>query len=166
MRISQESAMPTKTAIERAKKDAREGKSPTTQAGEFVREVIEHVREGKHGVRSAKQAIAIGLSEARRAGVKLPPRPGNKADAAANRARKKKPSAKRARATLKALRREPHSTVSHDALARQAHASAEKRGAANRRRAAAKALRTKGSKVLQSAGRKATQTRARRQRAR
>src|SRR3954462_3853549 len=122
------SPMPEKRTVRRAQKDKREGKAPTTQAGEFVREVIEHVREGKHGVRSAKQAIAIGLSEARRAGVKLPPRPGNKADAVASRAPKKKPSAKRARATLKALRREPHSTVSHDALARQAHASAEKRG--------------------------------------
>src|SRR5262249_44956305 len=65
--------MPDKDVIERAHQDAREGKSPSTQAGEFVQEEIEHVRQGKHGAKSAKQAIAIGLSKARRAGVKLPP---------------------------------------------------------------------------------------------
>jgi len=65
--------MPEKQTLERAKKDKREGKAPSTQAGEFVREEIEHVREGKHGARSAKQAIAIGLSKARRAGIDLPP---------------------------------------------------------------------------------------------
>jgi hypothetical protein len=62
--------MPEKKTIRRAREDAREGKSPSTQAGEFVREEIEHIREGKHAARSAKQAIAIGLSEARRAGLK------------------------------------------------------------------------------------------------
>src|SRR5687768_18311736 len=65
--------MPEKETLERAKKDKREGKAASTQAGEFVREEIEHVREGKHGARSTKQAIAIGLSKARRAGVELPP---------------------------------------------------------------------------------------------
>ena len=65
--------MPEKETIEKARKDKREGKAPSTQAGEFVHEEIEHVKEGKHGARSAKQAIAIGLSKARRAGVKLPP---------------------------------------------------------------------------------------------
>jgi hypothetical protein len=65
--------MPEQAVIDRAKKDAREGKSPSTQAGEFVHEEIERVKQGKHGARSAKQAIAIGLSKARRAGVKLPP---------------------------------------------------------------------------------------------
>src|SRR5213078_2610106 len=65
--------MPEKKTIERARKAKREGKAPTTQAGEFVRETMEHIREGKHGARSTKQAIAIGLSKARRAGVKLPP---------------------------------------------------------------------------------------------
>src|SRR5690349_19928243 len=64
--------MPERETLERAREDAREGKSPSTQAGEFVREEIHHVREGKHGARSSKQAIAIGLSKARRAGVKLP----------------------------------------------------------------------------------------------
>ena len=65
--------MPEKNTLERARKDAREGKSPSTQAGEFVREEMDHIREGKHGARSTEQAIAIGLSKARRAGVKLPP---------------------------------------------------------------------------------------------
>ena len=65
--------MPEKKTLERARADAREGKAPSSQAGEFVREEMEHIREGKHGARSAKQAIAIGLSKARRAGVKLPP---------------------------------------------------------------------------------------------
>src|SRR5216110_713987 len=65
--------MPEKETLERAEEDKREGKAPSTQAGEFVREEIEHVREGKHGVRSTKQAIAIGLSKARKAGVRLPP---------------------------------------------------------------------------------------------
>jgi hypothetical protein len=65
--------MPDKRTIERAKKDKRQGKAASTQAGEFVREEMEHVREGKHGAKSQKQAIAIGLSKARRAGVKLPP---------------------------------------------------------------------------------------------
>src|ERR1700733_211104 len=69
--------MPEKETVERAREDAREGKSPSTQAGEFVREEFDHIREGKHGARSAKQAIAIGLSKARRAGVHLGlPKPG------------------------------------------------------------------------------------------
>src|SRR5207302_9311503 len=72
-------SMPEKRTIERARKDAREGKAPTTQAGEFVREEMEHIRKGKHGARSTKQAIAIGLSKARRAGVKLPPPSGGSA---------------------------------------------------------------------------------------
>src|SRR6188472_4100601 len=68
--------MPEKATLERARRDRREGKAPSTQAGEFVREEIHHVREGKHGARSTKQAIAIGLSKARRAGVALPSPPG------------------------------------------------------------------------------------------
>src|SRR2546430_11701661 len=73
--------MPEQETIERAKQDAREGKAPSTQAGEFVHEEIKHIREGKHGVRSTKQAIAIGLSKARRAGVELPPPKEGKATA-------------------------------------------------------------------------------------
>ena len=123
--------MPEKRTVERARKAKREGKAPTTQAGEFVREEIEHVREGKHGARSAKQAIAIGLSKARRAGVKLPPPKKGRTSArtrkSAQRAyrtgqsgSRRKPSAKRSRATLRALKREPRGTVSRKALARQA----------------------------------------------
>src|SRR5207302_10583616 len=116
-------AMPEKKTIERARQDKREGKAPSTQAGEFVREEIEHVREGKHGVRNTKQAIAIGLSKARRAGVKLPPPPSGKAPKPTGR---RKTSAKRSRATLGALQREGTSGASHEAISRQARASARK----------------------------------------
>ena len=133
--------MPEKQTIERARRDKRQGKAPSTQAGEFVREEIEHVREGKHGARSAKQAIAIGLSKARRAGVKLPPpRKGEtsertrKSAARAYRAgqsgRTRKPSARRSRATGKALKREGRQAASHRALARQAKSAARRRKAA------------------------------------
>ena len=107
--------MPKKQTIERVRRDKREGKSASTQAGEFVREEIEEIRAGKHGARSTKQAIAIGLSKARRAGVKLaPPKPGKTSEATRRKAQRdlekadsgKKPSAKRSRATLKALQRE------------------------------------------------------------
>lgn len=129
--------MPEKRTVARARRKARAGKAPTTQAGEFVREEIHHVREGKHGARSAKQAIAIGLSKARRAGVKLPPR-GRKVSKA-----KHPPSSRRSRAVKRALRREPHGTVSRKALGRQAHRSARRRGHASLRRAARKAARTR-----------------------
>lgn len=143
--------MPDKDTIQRAARDKREGKSPSTQAGEFVREEIEHVREGKHGARSAKQAIAIGLSKARRAGVDLPPpkKGSQKTRDSARRARAagkratKSPSAKRSRATKKALKREGHSAASPVALSRQAHAAARKRTAASRSAAARKAARTR-----------------------
>lgn len=133
--------MPEKKTLERARKARREGKSPTTQAGEFVREEIEHVREGKHGARSAKQAIAIGLSKARRAGIRLkPPRKGQasartrKSAKAAYRAgqagARRRPSAKRSRAALRRLKREPKSTVSRKALSRQAKSAARRRRSA------------------------------------
>jgi len=144
--------MPDKETLERAREDREEGKSPSTQAGEFVREEMEHVREGKHGARSTKQAIAIGLSKARRAGVKLPP-PGREKSSSATRRkaardtarakRHKKTSRRRGRATRKALRREGHSAASRKALARQARSSARKRGHAARSRAARKAARTR-----------------------
>lgn len=126
--------MPEKETIERAKEDEREGKAPSTQAGEFVREEIEHIREGKHGARSTKQAIAIGLSKARRAGVKLPPpKKGKKQtrkkaqqDLAAGR-RRRKPSPRRSHATLKALKREGRSAATKRALSRQARSVARKR---------------------------------------
>src|SRR5438309_11491638 len=96
--------MPWKTTLTRARRDKAQGKAPSTQAGEFIREEIEHIRRGKHGARSPKQAIAIGLSKARRAGVKLPPRGGTRPARAAPR----KPSARRSRAGGRALQREPH----------------------------------------------------------
>ncbi len=143
--------MPEKETIERAKKDKAEGKSPSTQAGEFVREEIEHVREGKHGARSTKQAIAIGLSKARRAGVKLPAKKGTSKETQEQAARdlrkgkspRKKVSTKRSRATLKALKREGHSAASKKALSRQARAAAAKRSAASRSRSAQKAAATR-----------------------
>ena len=130
--------MPEKETLRRAEQDKREGKSPSTQAGEFVREEMEHIREGKHGARSAKQAIAIGLSKARRAGVDLkPPKKGTasaktrksaKRDYARGHSRKKKSvSASRSRSRLKALKREPRSAASHKALSRQAKSAARKR---------------------------------------
>jgi hypothetical protein len=135
--------MPEKRTIERARKDKREGKAPSTQAGEFVREEIEHVREGKHGARSTKQAIAIGLSKARRAGVKLPAK-GKAAKKAATTTRsRKKPSAKRSRAARTALKREGHSAASKKALSRQARTAARKRSASSRSAAARKAARTR-----------------------
>jgi hypothetical protein len=131
--------MPEKKTIERAREDKREGKAPSTQAGEFVREEMEHVREGKHGVRNTKQAIAIGLSKARKAGVDLPPPPGGKAPTSTG----GKPNARRSRATTSALKREGKQGASHEALSRQAKAVARKRGPAARSRSAQKAARTR-----------------------
>lgn len=126
--------MPEKQTIERAREDAREGKAPSTQAGEFVREEIHHVREGKHGVKNAKQAIAIGLSKARKAGVKLSPPP--KGTASANKERKShrsarpaRSSAKRSRATKQALKRQGRAGASHRALSKQAKSAAKRRSA-------------------------------------
>src|SRR5438270_25772 len=121
--------MPEKETIERAKEDEREGKSPSTQAGEFVREEMHHVREGKHGARSPQQAIAIGLSKARRAGVKLGAPKGGRSnrvrkqaqrDLAKGRSGKRRVSPRRSRATENALKRESRSAASKSALARQA----------------------------------------------
>ena len=163
--------MPEKQTIERARRDKREGKSPSTQAGEFVREEVHHVREGKHGARSAKQAIAIGLSKARRAGVNLPPprkRAGGTASARGTKrasARKRpqsRPSPRRAKAVKRALRREPRSSASPRALARHARQAARQRPARERSLAAKKAARTKGPVVRKAAARKAARTRAHR----
>jgi hypothetical protein len=131
-------SMPEKEVVEQAKEDLREGKSPSTAAGEFVHEEIEHVREGKHGARSPQQAIAIGLSKARRAGIPLPPPKAGKTSestrASAERdyrkglsGTKKKTSAKRSRATENALKKEPRSTVSHKALSAHAKKAAKSR---------------------------------------
>ncbi len=144
--------MPEKEAVERARKDEAEGKAPTTQAGEFVHEEIEHVREGKHGARSTKQAIAIGLSKARRAGVKLPPPKKGKAKTkksaasaykAGQTGRKRKPSRTRSRAIRKALKREGHRAATRKSLARQARSAARTRSSASRSSAARKAARTR-----------------------
>src|SRR5204863_2203366 len=107
--------------IERAHEDARQGLSPSTQAGEFVREEMEHIREGKHGARSTKQAIAIGLSKARRAGVKLPPPKKGKTSARTRRsaelasrqgAHPHKTNPRRSQAITQALKREGHGAAS------------------------------------------------------
>jgi hypothetical protein len=164
--------MPEKATLQRAREDKRKGKSASTQAGEFVREVIHHIRAGKHGARSAKQAIAIGLSEARRAGVDLPPPKKGKvseksrksAEQAWRRGQeeptKKKPSAKRSQAIRAALEREDSAAGSHRALSRQTHSAARDRTPVERSTAAKKAVRTKGHAGLVKAARKASRTRA------
>lgn len=132
--------MPDEATISKAKEDLREGKSPTTAAGEFVHEEIEHVREGKHGARSPKQAIAIGLSKARRAGIPLsPPAKGKTSASTRQKAERdyekgqKTPqtieegSTKRSRARMKAMKREPRSSASHSALSSQAKSAAKRR---------------------------------------
>jgi hypothetical protein len=159
--------MPEKETIRRARNDKRRGNSPSTQAGEFVREEIHHVREGKHGARNTKQAIAIGLSKARRAGVKLgtPKRATAATRRSAQSARRRagrKVSPKRSRAMLRRLKREGRSAASRRALARQARRSARQRGPMARKRAAQKAVRTKGPRVRRAAARKAATTRRRR----
>jgi hypothetical protein len=143
--------MPEKQTIERAREDAREGKSSTTQAGEFVREEIHHVRSGKHGVRNPKQAIAIGLSKARKAGVKLPPPPKGTASAqkesrSHRTSRRSRPSAKRSQAGLRRLKREGRSGASRQALSTQARGAARRRSAASRSRAPRQAANTRASR--------------------
>jgi hypothetical protein len=161
--------MPEKQTIKRARKDEREGKSPSTQAGEFVREEFHHVREGKHGARSPQQAIAIGLSKARRAGVKLrPPARGRFAGRVRRQAERDYEtghrgeghvSRTRSRAVLGALKREGHHAASGRAISRQAHAAARRRTAGERSAAARRAVRTKGPAALSAAGRNAARTR-------
>jgi len=132
--------MPDETTVNKAKEDLREGKSPSTAAGEFVHEEIEHVREGKHGARSPKQAIAIGLSKARRAGIPLkPPAKGKTSESTRQKAERdfekgqKDPqtseegSTKRSKARMAAMKREPKSSASHSALSKQAKSAARKR---------------------------------------
>ncbi len=145
--------MPEKKTLERARRDKRQGKAASTQAGEFVREEMDHIREGKHGAKNTKQAIAIGLSKARRAGVKLSAPKKGKASARtrkqAQRDRKKgrsgakKTSSRRSRAVRGALKKMGHSAASRKNLSRQAKSAARKRGSAARHRAAQKAARTR-----------------------
>jgi len=163
--------MPERATVQRAKRQLRRGRSPSTAAGEFVREEMDHIREGKHGARSAKQAIAIGLSKARRAGVPLraPSRGSKRTKRSAQQAlavgqhrrKPRSPSPVRSRATSRALRREPKAAASHRALAAQAHATAKRRGKPARAAAARKAVRTKGPALRKAAARKAAATRKR-----
>jgi len=165
--------MPRKETIRKAKRDKRGGKSPSTQAGEFVREEIDKIRHGEHGARSPQQAIAIGLSEARRAGVDLPPPRRGKAKAQTRRSakyayeagqgrRKPRRRPRVSRAVKRALKREPRSSVSRRALSQQAKRAASHRSAASRSAAARKAVRTKGAKGRSVAAKKAARTRSRR----
>jgi hypothetical protein len=161
--------MAERQTIERAQQAKRKGRRPTTQAGEFVREEMHHVREGKHGARSTKQAIAIGLSKARRAGVKLGAPPKGRAKAKtrqsaayalrAGRRGRRKPSPTRSRAISGALRRERRRAATRPALSRQARQAARRRGPAARKAAARKAVTTKGAAGRKAAARKAAETR-------
>jgi hypothetical protein len=164
--------MPEKQTIERAHEDAKEGKSPSTQAGEFVKEEMHHIREGKHGARSPQQAIAIGLSKARRAGVKLK-KPKNASAKTKQQAardsrkgashRRRKPSRRRSAATTKALKREGRSAASKSALSKQARRAANRRSKSQRSQAARKAAKTRastrGRKPVQRASARGTQRR-------
>jgi hypothetical protein len=161
--------MPEQEVIERVQRDKEEGKSPSTRAGEFVREEMHHIREGKHGAANTKQAIAIGLSKARRAGVELS-QPSGRNTSARTRKQAQRDSAKdrrgnrtlskrRSRAVLRALKREPRSAASPAALSRHAKTVARRRGPGARKAAARRAVRTKGSSGLRRSARKAARSR-------
>jgi hypothetical protein len=165
-------AMPQKRTIAKARKDRRAGKAPSTQAGEFVQEELHKIHRGAHGARSPEQAIAIGLSMARRAGVKLRPPAKGKAKASTRKSAKyayaagqhKRKTHRRprvSRAVTEVLKREPRSTVSRAALSRHAALAAARRAPSERSAAARKAVRTKGSAVRSAAAKKAARTRAR-----
>jgi hypothetical protein len=164
--------MPDKKTIEKAKRDRRQGKSASTQAGEFVRAEIEKIRHGRHGARSPQQAIAIGLSEARRAGVALPPpkkgqakeRTRKSASYAYEAGQHKRSTTRRpkvSRAVSKVLKHEPKSTVSRKALSSQTKSASARRSASSRSAAARKAARTKGAAGRSAAAKKAARTRSR-----
>lgn len=163
--------MPERQTLARARRDKRQGKAPTTQAGEFIREEMHHIRAGKHGARSPQQAVAIGLSKARRSGVALePPAPGR----ASNQTRRKaerdlrrgqsgnasRPNPRRSSATEHALEREPRASASSRALSGAARSAAQRRSSANRSAAARKAVRTKGHERRSAVAKKAARTRA------
>jgi hypothetical protein len=163
--------MPDKETIERAREDEREGKSPSTQAGEFVREEMHHIREAKHGAASTKQAIAIGLSKARRAGVKLnAPKEGESSPQVRKKAQRDfrkgestsnpKPSRTRSRAISRALKREGHSAASKKSLSRQGRSAAAPRSPASRHQSAMKAVRTKRKGSLRQTAKKAATPRS------
>ncbi|WP_144109895.1 DUF6496 domain-containing protein [Paraburkholderia sp. BCC1886] len=181
--------MPEEKTIKRARADKRAGKASSTQAGEFIKEQVDKVRAGKHGVRSAKQAVAIGLSEARRAGVAVKsPKKGATSEATRKKAVKDnaagqhkttarksatksgtsgtastastESTARRSRAATSALKREGKAGASHTALSKQTKSAAAKRPAASRSAAAKKAATTKGESGRSAAAKKAAQTRA------
>ena len=165
--------MPRKQTVEKARRDLREGKSPSTAAGEFVHEEIDEIRRGERGARSPQQAIAIGLSEARRAGVPLMPPGKGKAKNQTRRSakyayevgqgkRKPRRRPRVSRAVSKVLKREPRNTVSRTALSRQTKRAASRRTAADRSAASRKAVRTKGAAARSAAAKKAARSRARR----
>lgn len=162
--------MPEKKTIQKARQDKREGKAASTQAGEFVKEEMHHIREGKHGARSTKQAIAIGLSKARRAGVDLPPPEKGKTSERTRKSAKRdiergqgesrrKPSPRRSRAIKNVLKSEGREAASSTALSKQGHAAARNRTAKDRSLAAEKAARTKGKEGRSRAAKKAARTR-------
>lgn len=164
--------MPRKETVRKARRDKRAGKSPSTQAGEFVREEMDKIRQGQHGARSPQQAIAIGLSEARRAGVDLPPPRKGKAKASTRRSakyayeagqgrRKPRRRLRVSRAVKRVLKQETRRSASRGALSRQTKRAAKKRSAASRSAAARKAVHTKGASARSAAAKKAARTRAR-----
>lgn len=168
--------MPWKSTVERARRDKRQGKSPSTQAGEFVHEEIDKIRRGKHGARSPQQAIAIGLSEARRAGVDLPPPKRGQAKSQTRKSaryayeagqgeRRPRRRPRVARAVERVMKGEKRSAASPQALSRQAQRAASRRSASSRSAAARKAARTKSPAQRSAAARKAARTRARHRRA-
>ena len=172
--------MPEKRTLKRAQEDKKQGKSPSTQAGEFVREEMDHIRKGKHGARSAKQAIAIGLSKARRSGVAVKPPGEGKASAATRKkaehdvkagsktggkktshaSASKESTAKRSKTTTRTLKKEGHSAASKSSLSKQAHSAASKRSSSERSAAAKKGAATKGAAGRSAAAKKAARTRA------
>ena len=163
--------MPDKQTIEKAKRDKAQGKSASTQAGEFVQAEMDKIRKGQTGARSTKQAIAIGLSEARRAGVGLkPPAKGKtsektrkSAESAYEKGQRHEPiSATRSRARTAAMKKEGRTAASPRALSKQAHTAAQQRSAASRSASAKQAARTKGPAERSAAARKAANTRAQR----
>jgi hypothetical protein len=164
--------MPEAETVKRAERDLREGKSPSTTAGEFVREEIDHVREGKHGARSPQQAIAIGLSKARRAGVPLPPpkkgtvkestrKNAERAYEAGQSGEESTPSPRASRARERVLQEEPRTAVSPTALSRHARAASRKRSPDDRHAAAVQAGETKGRRGWRMAAKREARTRAR-----
>jgi Family of unknown function (DUF6496) len=160
--------MPEQETLERAKRDAEEGKSPSTQAGEFVREEMDHIREGKHGAASPQQAVAIGLSKARRAGIKLPPpkrgsskkvREQAARDTVKGSSGKTTTSQSRSRGSMKGLKKQGSSAASHAELSRFAKSAARRRGAAGRQRAAKAAAKTRSHTRSRRGGKNGTRTR-------